>query len=151
MEVVVVSDTHLDLDFIDVICSKHPNADMYLHAGDSNRAEHLLEPFITVRGNGDFLVKARYRILEVYGIRIYLFHGHTYPHDLYMLASLAKANQCQVIIHGHTHKPYYQFVDGVHILCPGSTRYPRGGSEASYALITGDKDKLKVEIITYEK
>ena len=59
MDIVVVSDTHGYTGFIEKLVKKHPNAYMYLHAGDSCLREEELYPFETVKGNCDYYINNR--------------------------------------------------------------------------------------------
>lgn len=148
MKVVVVSDSHHDLKLLKRIADLHPDADLFLHAGDSCRPESELRPYITVRGNQDYLVKTDYRIVEAGVVKIYLFHGHRSFLSPTTLEAVARNNDCQIIIHGHTHVPYYQVVNGIHILCPGSLAYPRSSRGTTYAIITITESKnIKIEIL----
>ena len=148
MKIVCTSDSHNRLDVLQRIVEIHPNADMYLDAGDSQRKEFELDPFITVRGNCDYDndVSARYRILIAKDIKIYLFHGDRALLSLDALSNTAKNNGCQMIIHGHTHVPHYSFHEGVHILCPGSVSLPRTRMGRTYALIDIDGNNVDVKI-----
>jgi putative phosphoesterase len=148
MKIVVASDNHRDLTLLKRIVQLHSDADLFLHAGDSGLDEREIEPFLTVKGNQDFLVKNNYRILELGSIRIYLMHGHRTFLSLNRLEALARENNCQIIIHGHTHVPYYRLVNGIHILCPGSLRYPRSRRGTTYALILiNDEKNIQIEIL----
>lgn len=148
MKVIVASDNHHDLKLLKQIVDLHPDADLFLHAGDSCCDEKELEPFLSVRGNQDFLIKNDYRIIDTGNVKIYLFHGHRTFLWLNRLASLAKSNGCQVIIHGHTHIPNYQIVEDIHILCPGSLAYPRSKRGTTYAIMDiTDEKNIKVEIV----
>lgn len=149
MKVIIVSDTHGNNDFVDKIVSKYPKADKFLHAGDSCCNEYMISPFKTVRGNCDYYVDNIYRIIEVNDVRIFMFHGDRFNLSIEALVRLSKDYNCNVIIHGHTHKSGYTFSDGVHIICPGSLYIPRGGVP-SYAVMefTSYKD-IKVEIKKY--
>lgn len=48
MKILVVSDTHGEIDNLRKVLTKHPNMDLYLHAGDSELSPEELFPFITV-------------------------------------------------------------------------------------------------------
>lgn len=135
MKIVVTSDSHGRLETLKRI-SASEQADLYLDAGDSEREEGELHPFLTVKGNRDFLVETKYRIVDAEGVRIFLFHGDRTPLTRDYLAQLAKNNGCGIIIHGHTHVPYYTVHEGVHILCPGSVTYPRSLKGATYAVLS---------------
>ncbi|MDD3170955.1 MAG: metallophosphoesterase [Bacilli bacterium] len=148
MKIVVVSDSHHDLHLLEKIVASHPDASFYLHAGDSCRPEGDIHPYLSVRGNQDFHIKNDYRIIDAEGVKIYLFHGHRSFLSPMTLSGIAQNYGCQVIIHGHTHVPYYQIVNGIHILCPGSLAYPRTPRGTTYTIIDIDKDKnIKVKIL----
>lgn len=149
MLIVCTSDSHNRIDVLERIKDQYPNADMYLDAGDSQRNEAELDPFITVKGNCDYDndVSARYRILKAGEINIFLFHGDRALLSLDTLAITAKHNKCQMIIHGHTHAPHYSFHNDVHILCPGSVSLPRTRMGRTYALININNGLVDVEIV----
>ena len=59
------------------------------------------------------------------------------------------ANDVKVVIHGHTHIPRNQVLDGIRYINPGSATRPRGGSKKSLARLTIEYGKVsKVEFIT---
>lgn len=147
MQILVTSDIHRQIDKLQDLISRHPQAQMFLDAGDSERHEMEMEPFITVKGNCDFFVKKRFAIIPVFNHQIYLFHGHFFPLNPSSLASLAKENNCDIIIHGHTHQPYYLIQDNVHVLCPGSLAFPRNKMGATYAIISLDEQEVSVKIM----
>ena len=58
------------------------------------------------------------------------------------------ADDVKVVIHGHTHIPRNQVLDGVRYINPGSATRPRGGSKKSMARLTIECGKVsKVEFI----
>lgn len=118
MEIVCTSDSHGRIDILEKIHSLHPNADLFLDAGDSERSEQELLPFLSVKGNCDYKIDLKYRIVDADNLRIYLFHGDRALLSLDALSGLAKKNNCNMIIHGHTHTPHYSFYNDVHVLCP---------------------------------
>ncbi|MDD3107491.1 MAG: YfcE family phosphodiesterase [Bacilli bacterium] len=147
MDILVVSDIHRQTDILSNLMKRHWQAQLFLDAGDSERHEIDLDPFLSVRGNCDFFIKPKYRVIPVLNHQIYLFHGNSFPLNTTSLKNLAVANQCDIIIHGHTHKPYYIYEQGVHILCPGSVTFPRTDVGATYALISIDEEKVDVKIM----
>ena len=149
MEIVVTSDTHRSRSFIEKLTSLYPNSDLYLHAGDSELEEVELVPFRTVRGNCDWNITRRFLKINIKGVGIYVFHGDHFYLDDDLLVNLAKENDCNIIIYGHTHIPYYNYKNGVHILNPGSIMYPRV-TKPTYALIHFTSiDDIKIEIKDY--
>ena len=149
-KVVVVSDSHRFTNFIEKLPRLYPDARLFLHAGDSELTTYDLFPFQTVKGNCDYQIDNKYYKTTVDGVGILMLHGdHTYlSEDL--LVGMAHNHNVQIIIHGHTHIPYYKQVGDVHILCPGSLAYPRV-SRATYAIVTINSiNDIKVEIKNYE-
>lgn len=149
MKIVVVSDTHGNMSFIDKITKMHKDADLFLHAGDSCLDADSLLPFISVAGNCDEYISVFSRIFDVENHRIYLMHGSGAYHTPEELVRICKGNMCDIIIYGHSHIPFYEYYDGVYMLNPGSPIYPRGG-HPTYAVMEISGDKLNVEIIKYE-
>ncbi|MGN1296078.1 MAG: YfcE family phosphodiesterase [Bacilli bacterium] len=145
-KILVVSDDHGHREYLEMLVQKYPNFDYYLHAGDSEEYEQNLYPFISVKGNNDYYMDKLTRIITIDNHRIFLTHGHRTFLSKNVMISTCKNNNCDIYIHGHTHRPYYECVDGIHMLCPGSLTYPRSFFGASYAIITIDGDDVKVEL-----
>ena len=87
-------------------------------------------------------------------IRIGLFHGtlddpdeelfHSAPASRFQ--KLAKNSSYQVQIMGHSHVPYYKFIDGVHFINPGSVgRMFDGDPRASFAVLNISAGNIAVE------
>ncbi|MCK9537090.1 MAG: YfcE family phosphodiesterase [Bacilli bacterium] len=152
MLAIITSDSHGHIDLFRKLIKAYPDADLYLDAGDSEKHDFELVPFISVKGNCDAYIRERYRIIGFGSDNIYLFHGaYTNLCDkaLYLRARRYK---CNIIIHGHTHVPKYHIYQGIHIICPGSVVYPRFASDATYVLLRREPE-IKVEFIKvkYEK
>ncbi len=148
--ILVVSDTHGTKGFIEKLINKYPNYQLYLHAGDSELTSEELYPFETVKGNCDYYISNRIRLIKANNINILMFHGDKFLLEEDMLVAYAKNYDAKIIIHGHTHIPFYKYCEGVHILCPGSLTYPRV-TRATYALIhIYDENDIKVEFINYD-
>jgi hypothetical protein len=147
MDILVVSDIHRQTDILQVLIKRHPTAKLFLDAGDSERREIDIEPFETVKGNCDFFIKNKYRIVKILTHQIYIFHGNQFLLNFDNLASLAKQNECDIIIHGHTHRPYYAFHNGIHILCPGSPSFPRTIIGATYGIISISEEEVRIKIL----
>jgi len=145
-QIVVVSDSHGNNIALEEIANKHKDAVCYLHAGDSEDYEANIYPFITIRGNNDYYVENEYRILKIDNFSIYLTHGHKMYLSKENLARKAKENKCDIIIYGHTHRPFYEFYDGIYIVNPGALSYPRSTMGETYAIITiDDNHKISVD------
>lgn len=146
---VIASDTHNDSLFNKRLELLYPDSYFYLHLGDSELPPEYIRPFSGVRGNCDYYDYPSYKIIEFGSNRMYLFHGDCMHLTIDNLYYKAKENNCNIIMHGHTHEAYVKKVDDVYILCPGSIRYPRG-SAPTYAIIDITNGKLNIEIKEYK-
>ena len=157
MKFLIVSDSHGSSRGLGALLEK-PVRDLcgVIHLGDGlaemqnllslERHRHLM--LLDVCGNCDVPIllpspAPNLRVLERYGRRILLTHGHMgqIAYHPSRLAALARENGCVAALHGHTHVPAHLNDRGeggeespVEILCPGSIARPRGGSRESYGL-----------------
>ncbi|MBO4532824.1 MAG: metallophosphoesterase [Treponema sp.] len=77
-------------------------------------------------------------LLEVNGHKILMVHGHMQGVDYgYNKLGLdAKLQGAGIALHGHTHIPVFEQRGDFTFINPGSTSRPRGGSPASFAILT---------------
>lgn len=128
MKIVAMSDSHGNAAAVEKVIAQNHNADGFYHLGDGWRdfAFAALEPGVLrvgVRGNCDMtsaLPQNDIRILE--GVRIAAFHGEEF-YGIADAVRLAVKYQAKVVLHGHTHEPNIEFVNGVYIVCPGTLKY----------------------------
>jgi len=136
MKIGVLSDTHghIDNHVIDALI----DSDLILHAGDIDGPEILqrlrkVGTVVPVRGNMDHGVWAqdmpREEYVDLGGILVYMIH------DLSHISLDPAAADVRIVVSGHTHRPEIMKKNGVLYLNPGSASFPRGGFEASIALI----------------
>ena len=146
---VLVSDNHgleVPLDFLR---EKYSDAEIFLHCGDSELPKRMLSGFTAVAGNNDdYGEYPEYLVLEAEGHRIYLTHGHRdmFLNQLHMLVKKANMLGCDTVCFGHTHVPCDAYVDGVHLLNPGSVWHNRDGSAPSYMILQIDKAGVRASI-----
>lgn len=150
MRILIVSDTHGREENLERVLHEIGMPDQVIHLGDSERGEfHIRElvqcPLHMVAGNCDFFSNLpKTEIVEIGDYRILLTHGHYYYVSVGIrdLIEDAKANGCNVVMFGHTHKPFFdQSDDEVTVLNPGSLSFPRQeGRRPSYALMIIEKD-----------
>lgn len=145
MKIVVVSDTHRDLDVLDAIVQKN-QADMYLHAGDSGMPSQLIKPFVSVRGNCDLFAYETSKVVQLGALRLFITHGHLFSTT--RMLRHAKLHGCQVAIYGHTHIPKIELVDGIFLINPGSAVYPRQNNQKTYIVITfSSLEDIDIQIV----
>lgn len=137
-KIAIMSDNHGDDTQIEDLLRMESDADCFVHCGDSETWQPaLLKQFYAVKGNNDWALDLKNTLVfEKGGHQIMVTHGHHcgYFGREQILAEMAKERGCDVVFCGHTHIPMDCVVDGVHIINPGSTRLPRGGSDCSYCV-----------------
>ena len=92
------------------------------------------------------------------GPTVTLLHGNPVLNTVYWtedrddafcgkMAALAGAKEGGVVAFGHTHKPWYRHVGGIHFVNTGSVGRPKDGdARAGYALLSVDGSGVGVEI-----
>lgn len=153
-KIVVMSDNH-GMDYmLNYVKDKEPHADYYVHCGDSEVPyPELLNGYICVKGNNDWgLDLPKEARLEVEGYSILITHGQYLGYFNRELAmnDLLTTHQCQILLCGHTHIPMFVQDGDFYYINPGSTSLPRGGSQASYAVVTIDGKNVSCEFKTID-
>lgn len=129
--IVVLSDTHRNLDPLDKMATVLSECDLIFHLGDmasDMRPVQRLYPEKTyvLAGNNDFFGGESEVVLDAEGRRIFACHGHRYgvKEGTARLVSEAKKNLCDVALYGHTHEADVHEQEGVLVVNPGCmTRY----------------------------
>ena len=145
MKILAISDNHGDKDVIEYVLNSVKDIDIYLHAGDSQLNEYELRPFVSVKGNNDYLINKTYRVITTSIGKIYLTHGHlerNYQSMIYKARSL----NCNIIIHGHTHRSKFTKYDDMIVICPGALKHPHGGEYRRYAIINIDDVSKELDV-----
>lgn len=135
MKILVVSDTHGNIDSVVHNMENMGKFDMLFHLGDYvedglNIGRAFNIPTIIVRGNGD-LLRPDYNfdeLVEIKGKKIFLTHGHknNVKQGITNLYYKALELNVDLVLFGHTHVPMIEKIDGLTIMNPGSPTYPRG-------------------------
>lgn len=147
--IVVAGDNHMYKDPIKDLLERYPDADFFLHIGDSGQRMEELEGWISVSGNNDYDPKYPLeRIIQAGSHRILLVHGDRliYRGGLVAVADAGRTRSCDIVCYGHTHRYCDKTVNGIRLLNPGSLRYNRDQSPASYMLV-----RIRGEEITAER
>src|SRR5215212_376208 len=94
--------------------------------------------------------------------KIILVHGTPTLNTLYWtedrpdtfclkMAKIAGAREGDLISFGHTHKPWYREVEGIHFLNTGSVGKPKDGDpRAGYVLLEAEEDVRAIEFVRVE-
>ena len=144
MRILIVSDTHGHHRNFDRAVKKAGKFDMLIHLGDLEGGEAYVEaaldcPVHMVAGNNDFFSDLkREEEFEIGGYRVMITHGHYYyvSMGVEVLVGEARARGADIVMFGHTHKPFLEEREGVIVLNPGSRSYPRQqGHRGSYMIM----------------
>ena len=144
----VISDTHGRLPPASLKVFAH--TDLIIHAGDIGD-EQILEslakiaPTIAVSGNMDAGKWAR-RLPPTKTIRIGQRQLYVL-HDVFQLDIDLDANNYQVVIHGHTHRPQVEKQQQVLFLNPGSAVHPKYGYPPSVALLKIQENSIRPRLV----
>jgi len=147
MRILIVSDTHGKHGNLDVVLEREKELDMLIHLGDVERGEDYIEaisgcPTHILAGNNDFFSYlptekevriGKYKVLMTHG------HGYYVSMDTKTLRRIAEARGVDIVMFGHTHRPYLDVKGNLKVLNPGSISYPRQeGRQASYIIMEID-------------
>lgn len=144
MRIIVMSDSHgLSSAVCKIIERNVGYADMFIHLGDGENdvetARSLFpdETIYNVAGNCDQGMSPATKIIEAGGKRIFCAHGHRYGvhGGTETIRSVARDNNCDIVLYGHTHIPFDALIDGIYVLNPGSCASPRNGLKPSFGSI----------------
>jgi putative phosphoesterase len=152
MKIGVISDTHNYLD--PKVPALLAGVDHILHGGDIGRPEVILElqliaPVTAVMGNTDD-PGWHYRLTKVVtlGGRKFLLHHIVNPRELSEpLAARIAREQPEVVVFGHTHKPFCETVDGRLYFNPGYAGKQRFSLERSVAILHCDENGIRAEYL----
>jgi uncharacterized protein len=152
MKILVLSDTHGDIDKAEKAIKSHKDINLVIHLGDYFRdAEKLSSLFPNLKveyiyGNSDFMIGdvPGEKLLEFDGKRIFITHGHRYAvkWDYDKLHQKAEELRVDLLLFGHTHISDVVKKKNYVLVNPGSISDPRNDSSESYALIEIGNGKL---------
>lgn len=151
MRILVVSDVHGNSRALWEAIESQPTARTVLFLGDGLRqAEDAAEQFpdrtfYMVPGNCDLAAQGPLVRQETFGGKRFFFtHGHRYDvkYGLYRLELAAREAGADIALFGHTHVPYRDYADGLHLLNPGSL-----GRDGRYAYVDVEKDGIMTVLL----
>ena len=149
MKILVVSDTHGRHENLEEIMRQAGRIDAMIHLGDAEGCEEYIRelagcPLSIVAGNNDFFSDLdREEELQIGKYKVLITHGHYYyvAMGLEDLRKEALGRGMDIVMFGHTHRPYLNSSKGVTMLNPGRVSYPRQeGHKPSYALMEIDEE-----------
>mgnify|MGYP001067077864 CR=1 FL=1 len=154
MRILVISDSHGRNDDVAGVIEQVGHIDMLIHCGDVERGDDYIRslvdcPVHMVRGNNDFFSDLPgEEEFMVEGYHIFTTHGHGYYVSMgeTRLKQEARGRGADIVMYGHTHRPFYEKEEGLITLNPGSLCYPRQpGRKPSYMIMQIDSNgKLEI-------
>lgn len=149
MKILIVSDSHGNYTNLEKALTDNSDVDMLIHLGDGEREFNRLQEkfgaysYRYVRGNNDRDNYELKQYLDIEGHRILICHGHYFyvRSGVKNLVDDAKANGCDIVFFGHTHRRCSEKRHGITLINPGSLWLQRDGTPPSYAIaeINGEK------------
>jgi uncharacterized protein len=149
MKIGVISDTHGFLD--PRILKLFDGVDHILHGGDVGSPTVLLEleniaPVTAVLGNVDLGMPLKLMEVVELGGRKFLLHHIVEPRNLgHNLTETINRARPDVVVFGHTHKPFSETIGRVLFFNPGYTGSQRFNLPRSAALMFIEDGKLRAE------
>ncbi len=151
MKIGVISDTHGYLD--PRVEGLFQGVDHILHAGDIGYASIILElefiaPVTAVVGNNDAdLTFKETESLELGGKKV-LVHHIVNPRELSdKVANRIRRERPDLVVFGHTHKPFSEKINEVMFFNPGYAGKPKFGAERSVAILEIDEKGIQPRFI----
>ena len=151
MKLGIISDTH---GYLDPRVEKiFEGVDHILHAGDIGNPLIELElkfiaPVTVVLGNTDLGLTYKETETVTLADKKFLVHHIVDPRDLSdKLAARLRRDRPDVVVFGHTHKPFAETVDGILFFNPGYAGKPKLGTERSVAKLHIDGTGIRHEFI----
>lgn len=149
MKILIVSDTHRKDNNLKRVLEKTAPLDMVIHLGDVEGSENVIAGWMEegcslqmVQGNNDYFSSLEREMeVQIGKYRTLLTHGHHYNVSIGVerLEKEARDRGFDIVMYGHTHRPFYQIRDGLVILNPGSLSYPRqDGRKPSFIIMDLD-------------
>lgn len=148
MRVLIISDTHGRHTGLDRALEEAGDIDLFIHLGDVEGGEEYINAVVDcekhmVRGNNDFFSDLpREEEFYIGKDKVFITHGHAYyvSLDPEHITEEGAARKADIVMFGHTHKPYLEQKDGITVLNPGSISFPRQeGRKGSYMIMEIDE------------
>lgn len=158
MKILLLSDTHGELEETKQVINRYPKMEYYIHLGDIGFPLKELYRFQVVAGNHDHELTLPYeRILEIEQRRVLCIHGNLFDDETvkevlamhsidteqimeicmttlyHKLCAYAKEKGCDTLFFGHTHHQVDIEIEGVRLINPGSVCL--GTPHSGYAVI----------------
>lgn len=143
---VILSDTHRNLNAISSIYDILKESDYIFHLGDHYDDMGFLfgefkDKLYRVYGNCDYGRDPKEIIVEIEECKIFATHGDLYGVKYSDAKLLARAKElgANVVLYGHAHRAEIREINGVTLINPGSAERYAPHKNFCYAVISGNK------------
>ncbi|MCR5281874.1 MAG: metallophosphoesterase [Lachnospiraceae bacterium] len=147
--ILIISDTHGRLQNLKALMQRLQTPDLTIHCGDLEMGEEAVQkvvgsPLVCVRGNMDYDGKLpAEQMIEIRGKKIWITHGNRYGVSGTPLIIREEAIErgMDIVMFGHTHRPYLDTDKDITVLNPGSLSQPRqDNGRPSFMMMEIDDD-----------
>jgi putative phosphoesterase len=151
MKIGVISDTHNYFD--PQIPALFKDVEHIIHAGDVGTTGIIsdlekIAPVTAITGNTDSMLPLKEVEVFELGRHKFLLQHIVQPNTpAVLLSHRVQTEKPDVIVFGHTHKPFNQTIGGIWYFNPGYAGKARFGLERSVALLHFKGDKIKPEFL----
>jgi uncharacterized protein len=152
----IISDTHGLYD--EAITDIFAGVDGIIHAGDIGKLEiiqrlELIAPVFAVEGNNDwFGAYPTERLEEMEGRRVLIRHIFGELHQLDRAAhQTIETERPDVVVFGHSHRPYRHQLNGTLLFNPGSAGPRRFNLPRTVALLTFAPAGIEAEFVNLDQ
>jgi len=161
MKMLVFSDTHGYLGNAKNVIEKiGKNVSCVIHLGDHDNDAKQLEVLYPnlkvyyVRGNNDYFYDTPYDTeININGNKILLTHGHLQKvsWNFSNISYWAEEKEADLVLFGHTHRPFIDFDGKTKIFSPGSISLPRSTQNPTFGIITiSENGRIDGSVMEYE-
>lgn len=155
MKVAVFSDTHGNYAHVFTALDSLSGVGHIIHLGDTIDDAEMIEQvvgatLIKVPGNCDCCASApREQLRSIAGRNFFIVHGDRYnvKDGLERLRLKAESIGADIVLFGHTHRPFAETIDGILFFNPGSLS--DRCETRSYGLLRISADSVSAEIIPF--
>ena len=151
MKIGVISDTHNYFD--PKITVLFAGVDHILHAGDVGKTSIIFQleeiaPVTAVIGNTDSFLDLRETEIVTLAEKKFLLHHIINPHELAeRINARISRERPDVVVFGHTHKPFCETIEGALYFNPGYAGKSRFGLERTLAIMRVDEKGIQTEFL----
>jgi len=157
----LISDTHIPTRANAIpprVFEVFAGSSLIMHAGDLTQLRVLsdlqrLAPVVAVYGNMDEPdvreTLPKMESLEVYGWKIGVIHDPGALWGTGRMKRIAKQNNLDVLVFGHTHRPAFTWEEGILFINPGSSTNPLPPFliKPTVALLKVTKERIEPEVL----